>query len=105
MYADFDKFNAFREDADRMRVQAVGRRGLPSAVLSEVRHRTRKLRRQTHWIDVPLDKSRRDVEPGRWYHAGIDRTGNTLKELGWEVVDADIGVVPRDPIVHFRKPG
>lgn len=41
--------------------------------------------------------------PGRWYHAGIDRTCNMLKEAGYTILDADVGTICRDPIIHFRK--
>lgn len=104
MYADFDKFNGYLEHARRMRVQPIGARGAPAVVVNELRHRTRRLRRKTHWIDRPLVKGERQ-EQGGWCHAGIPETKAWLTELGWDVVDPDIGVVPRDPIVHFRKPG
>ena len=41
--------------------------------------------------------------PGRWYNAGVDRTCSMLKEVGYEVVDPDVGVNFRDPIIHFLK--
>jgi hypothetical protein len=42
--------------------------------------------------------------PGRWYHAGIDRTCSMLKDVLYEVVDPDVGTILRDPIIHFTKP-
>ena len=41
---------------------------------------------------------------GRWYDAGKERTCEMLKGFGYEIVDEDVGTVPRDVIVHFRKP-
>lgn len=41
--------------------------------------------------------------PGRWYDAGIERTCSMLKEVGYHVVDPDVGTTLRDPIVHFLK--
>jgi hypothetical protein len=41
---------------------------------------------------------------GRWYHAGKERTCEMLKGFGYEIVDEDVGTIPRDVIVHFRKP-
>jgi len=45
-----------------------------------------------------------EPRPSRWFHAGIDRTATLLEEVGYIVVDKDIGLVNRDPIIHFRKP-
>lgn len=42
--------------------------------------------------------------PGRWYHAGTQRTVDMLQEAGYVVVCRDVDLVPRDPVVHFRKP-
>jgi len=39
--------------------------------------------------------------PGRWYHAGIEKTCEMLQGLGYQIVDPDMGVVHRDPIIHF----
>jgi hypothetical protein len=41
--------------------------------------------------------------PGRWYNAGIERTCSMLEEVGYQVVDPDVGTIPRDPIIHFVK--
>jgi hypothetical protein len=41
--------------------------------------------------------------PGRWYDAGLNRTCGMLKDLGYEVLDPDVGTCLRDPIIHFRK--
>jgi len=45
-----------------------------------------------------------DPRPGRFYHAGIQETAALLRELGYSVLDVDIGTVLRDPIVHFSRP-
>lgn len=45
-----------------------------------------------------------DPKPGRWFHAGLDRTCAMLEASGYQIVDPDVGTVPRDPIIHFRKP-
>jgi hypothetical protein len=41
--------------------------------------------------------------PGRWYDAGVERTCEMLEKVGWVVLDADVGVNHRDPVVHFVK--
>lgn len=42
--------------------------------------------------------------PGRWYDAGIERTCAMLRKIGYQIVDPDVGVSFRDPIIHFIKP-
>lgn len=44
------------------------------------------------------------IRPGRWYHAGIDRTCDMLKNLGYEIIEKDVNANIRDPIIHFIKP-
>jgi hypothetical protein len=41
--------------------------------------------------------------PGRWFDAGIDKTCSMLEEVGYKVIDSDVGTVHRDPIIHFMK--
>jgi hypothetical protein len=40
---------------------------------------------------------------GRWYNAGLDRTCEMLKQVGYEIVFEDVGTCLRDPIIQFRK--
>ena len=44
------------------------------------------------------------IDPNRWYHLGAPACQTMLEAIGFEVVDLDVGSVPRDPIVHFRRP-
>lgn len=44
-----------------------------------------------------------EPSPGRWYHAGIERTCSMLQEVGYKIVDPDIGTCLRDPVIHFLK--
>jgi len=43
-------------------------------------------------------------KPGIWYAAGGARTCAMLQQVGYEIVDPDVGTNPRDVIIHFRKP-
>jgi hypothetical protein len=54
-----------------------------------------------HRLDVHEDDAPR---PGRWYHAGMSRTGAMLRDAGYQVLDEDVGTDFRSPILHFRKP-
>jgi hypothetical protein len=35
---------------------------------------------------------------------GIDHAATMLKKIGFEVIDEDVKVNHRDPVVHFHKP-
>ncbi len=45
-----------------------------------------------------------DQKHGKWFDAGKERTCEMLKGFGYEIVNEDVGTIPRDVIVHFRKP-
>jgi hypothetical protein len=51
-----------------------------------------------------MDKNDIAPEPGKWYHAGTKETCQFLESVGWEIIEQDIDLCPRDPIIHFRKP-
>jgi hypothetical protein len=84
MIADYDKYNwAVEHLGNYLKIQQPG---MP----------TRK--------HSPLKKDEDDEpRPGRWYHAGIDRTCSMLQDVGYQIVDPDVGTNLRDPIIYFRK--
>jgi hypothetical protein len=41
--------------------------------------------------------------PGRWYHMGTDAACELLQGLGMEILERDMGINVRDPLIHFRK--
>ena len=59
-----------------------------------------------HQANFRLRQPDRDdtPSPARWHHAGLERTCALLTEVGYEVVARDVGVLHRDPVIHFRKP-
>ncbi len=110
MIADFDKYERCRALADRL---SIGR------FLGEQRRKVwipSKLGYLLVWrffrerMDLePVSKSRdknlwtADGEFG-WYHWGIERACEAMARTGFEIVEPDVEVCPRDPIIHFRKP-
>lgn len=50
-----------------------------------------------------LDNEPKEPLPGRWYHLGTRWFRQTLEDIGFTVIDQDIGVNLRDPIVKFAK--
>lgn len=41
---------------------------------------------------------------GRWYDGGADYTADMLQQVGYKVISSDIGLSPRDALLHFQKP-
>jgi hypothetical protein len=50
------------------------------------------------------DKTVVDRERGAWFHAGIEETCRFVRSVGWEVVNPDVGLCVRDPIILLRRP-
>jgi hypothetical protein len=44
-------------------------------------------------------------DQGAWFHAGIDETCRFVQSVGWEVVNRDVGLCVRDPLILLRRPG
>ena len=102
MIADYDKFNAcIARHAD-------------TSIERAFRGRRFRLVRAAYWlsvkmmrrrcIPVTLDKSAEPRHvPGAWYQWGIDRACATLEKEGLKVIDRDVGVSHRDPVIHFAE--
>jgi len=41
---------------------------------------------------------------GHWYDAGAGRTCEMLEKIGYKIIESDVGLFPRDPMIHFIKP-
>ncbi len=39
-----------------------------------------------------------------FHHAGVPETCRMLEDLGYRIIDPNIAIVPRDPIIHFVRP-
>jgi hypothetical protein len=110
MIADYDKYNhavSHFQPYSAWRVcdllqpkkrwkSAFWRRAVPYFQKSALKHQA-NFRMRTPDSD---DAS----SPGRWYHAGVERTCGLLSEIGYDVLDRDVGVLHRDPVIHFLKP-
>jgi hypothetical protein len=110
MVADYDKYNhavSHFEPYSAWRVCDLiqPKKRLKAAVWRRaVEHCQRTaLRYQDNFRLRPPDKDDAPV-PARWYHAGVDRTCALLADIGYRVVDPDVGVLHRDPLIHFVKP-
>jgi phospholipid N-methyltransferase len=99
MVADYDKFNSCMDNIDNLSIY----KNLPFHKLISLNWELYKKRFKKAWALRHNYPENQQPEPGRWFHAGIRQTCDLLVLLGYEVVSEDIGIVQRDPIIHFRK--
>ncbi len=109
MFGDFDKYNAAIKAYENVRIKVQPELSDLNEVKRNLMNLYCSLRKMFSNRAVPahkpLDKRRpEDPEKGAWFHVGIEETCRFLESVGWEVVNPDVGLCPRDPIVHFRKP-
>jgi hypothetical protein len=100
-FCDFDKFNDCLAHPSENSVLRVfrGKRLLARLAYSVL------LRRRMNF--TPLSKEAKssltDGEGrGSWYHWSTGDACSTIRDCGFEIVEPDINVLSRDPIVHFR---
>jgi hypothetical protein len=94
MFADYEKYNRAATD-----LSLGWERALPGAARAAITA-YRSLRRPK------LVESGGGLQPspGRWYHMGTEPMVELLASLGYVVLDPDMGVNHRDPVVHFVRP-
>jgi hypothetical protein len=101
MIADYDKYNNALASLRRSGVNLVpsGRRYMPLRMLEAA---VNKLIPHGHCFH----NKQEDLvpRPGRWYHLGTREACATLERLGYRVIEPDVEVNHRDPIIHFVKP-
>jgi SAM-dependent methyltransferase len=107
MFADYRKYNAF--------VDSLGRENALMALLPKRRYPLLRragaefIRRGSAWDARRRVFHHRDLDegddpsPGRWYHADTARTRDLFRDVGFEVLDEDMGVDPASPMIHFRR--
>jgi hypothetical protein len=97
MVADFDKYNRAVRHLDELSLL----RGLPEK-LRPAFQLYLKIRRARSFHELPKDTDD-TPRPGRWFDAGTSRTCEMLTKLSYRVLDEDIQVNHRDPVIHFVK--
>jgi len=104
MVADYEKYNSFVSALDEHSALATL---LPKNKMPWLRALWRPINEYyaKRYGLHPLDMREADTpRPGRWYHAGTARTCAMLRDVGYEVLDEDVGTDFRSPIIHFAKP-
>jgi hypothetical protein len=110
MIADYDKYNAYLDQWQRLNVGRAFDNGTAYLPTRLMWNTSIQLWRRLNGTGASktahqrLDKNE-DATPreGRWYHSGVDRTCTMLESLGYTVIDPDVGTNHRDPIIHFVK--
>lgn len=102
MIADYERYNTVVEDLNRY---SVWINAVPASRkyiwLKWLAKLFGKIGDKVHGIGPDIDEK---PYPGRWFNAGLERTCAMLEEVGYKVIDPDVGSVHRDPIIHFVKP-
>ena len=100
MVADYDKYNRAVANYESLSypLTAIPLRPIYSPIRWLLKYILKKKR------PAPLKADENDEPaPGRWYHAGIERTCAMLQQAGYRILDPDMGTCLRDPIIHFCK--
>ncbi len=101
MIADFDKYNEVMKNYMRY---SIVERHMPNPTNHAQLYRDL---RKFYGENKPKLRAPNDGHspaPGTWYHAGVSRTCEMLRQAGYEIVDEDVGTCLRDPIICFEKP-
>jgi hypothetical protein len=107
MIGDFDKYNAAVQRSDQLRVRKLEGNPISASLGLAARYLYRLARQGTFNVFESWPDSGRSEDapaPGGWFHMSTRATVEYLREVGWEVLEEDIELSMRDPIIHFRKP-
>lgn len=99
MVADFDKYRRFIERRDERSVFSRFVTYFENPVLRRLL--TSKGRKLNRILMERYEAFMRDPVANGWYHAGTEETCALLERHGYTVVDRDVDIDPKSPIVHF----
>jgi hypothetical protein len=105
MVADYDKMNACLDAIDDTGLFATlgsSPRLMPIRLLWRAMF---SLTSPTRMVKLRKDDPNAHATDGkaRWYHLGVERACAILEGFGYEVIERDLGVNHRDPVIHFRR--
>jgi hypothetical protein len=104
MIADYDKYNSAMQGLSEHHMRVVDSLLPYSRLWYIVRSRIQKGLARVQTPQLDLEETDNTPSAGRWFNSGIKRTTAMLAEVGYEILDEDVGTNLRDPIIHFRKP-
>lgn len=110
-FGDFNKYTRMLEEgADKFSLLRIIRRErrkvwLPTRLAYELSWRFFRSRMDIAPVSTERCANLTDAHGrGSWHHWSTADACTTLQASGFSVVESDIGILARDPIVHFRKP-
>jgi len=109
MCADFDKYNRCMDGADRYSLKRFFDRQerkvwMPAKWGYSAAWYLFRPKMDLQRVSKSQEKNLTDKAGlASWYHWGVDNACKSLTSAGFEVIDADIDAISRDPITHFRK--
>lgn len=108
MVADYHKYNTFVQNHERYSALRLllprGRLTVVRPVLERIFQGIAQWNARRYHLRLREPHEDGTPHPGRWYHAGTDRTCDMLESIGFTVVSRDMGFDYRSPLIHFRKP-
>ena len=100
MIADKQKYARFIEDADKFDIwNALA----PKKGKFALRQLFKTFSKATRPPFLTLDVFNEDSQ-GHWHDAGTERTCEMLEKVGYKIIEQDIGIIARDPMIYFVKP-
>ena len=101
-FGDFDKYNhCLKDPSSYVLLRALkGKRRLLARLAYSI-----LLKRRMNFTPLSKDAKSNLADPegrGSWYHWSTHDACATIKACGFEIVEPDINVLSRDPVVHFR---
>jgi SAM-dependent methyltransferase len=107
MVADYQKYNRFVADQDRCNVlrSLLPRQKHPllGKLLNLLFCWLNRWNARRYRLFFMAEDEDDQPRPGRWYHAGRQRTCEMLEMNGFTIVQEDMGFDYRSPLIHFKK--
>jgi hypothetical protein len=110
MIADFDKYERCRALADRLSIgrflgEQTRKAWIPAKLGYSLAWRFFRNKMDLEEVSKSREKNLwTDEGKFGWYHWGVERACQAMDRVGFEIVEPDVEVCQRDPVIHFRKP-
>jgi hypothetical protein len=101
MVADLEKYRSFIENRDERSVFNAFVSYFQNPLLRRVLER-KAAKLNTNLI-ARYERFTENPEGNGWYHAGTQETCDLLEEHGYTVIERDVGLDPKSPIIHFTS--
>jgi hypothetical protein len=110
MVADFDKYERCRAEADRVSIgrflnEQTRRVWLPAKTAYSLAWQYFRPKMDLPPVSKDREKNLWNADGNfGWYHWGLERACRAISGAGFTIVEPDVEVCPRDPVIHFVKP-